>query len=103
MTQRQHKETGINNHNDYKDGYYNSNWSNEDIINSGFQGKSKTRMIRGWKKKGNGQESLSGATAVLISGGTEHLYNGHFTGTVRNQDANTTHIIISPDARRYID
>lgn len=78
----------------YKDGYYaTGSWNNSDIAQYGFQG-SAARTVTGYSSQ---------AQASLITGGTEQYFNGHYTGTAQNSDANTTHIELSPDARRYID
>lgn len=77
----------------YKDGYYASNWSSTDTISSGFQGTSSTRKITGRR---------TNKSALLFSQAGS-LYNGHYTGTARNTDsANTTHLVLSPDAHRYV-
>jgi hypothetical protein len=77
----------------YKDGYYASNWSSTDTISSGFQGTSSTRKITGRR---------TNKSALLLSAAGS-LYNGHYTGTARNADsANTTHLVLSPDAHRYV-
>ena len=77
----------------YKDGFYTSAWDSSHITEFGFQGFNPARLITGQR---------SGATSTL-QGGTSSLYNGHYTGTARNTDsANTTHIVLSPDAHRYV-
>jgi len=86
-------ETGKVDYTNRVDGYYGTGWDATKIASGGFQGYS-ARTITGYN---------TGATASLTVGGTQHLYNGHYTGSVRNSTGNTTHIELSPDARRYID
>ena len=88
-------ETGLVDYVSYKDGYYSSSWSDAEIRSQGFQGSSGTHEIYGY---------VSEQTYKLIGSGTSaDYYNGHYTGTARNSTSNTTHIILSPDAHRYID
>jgi len=85
-------DTGLIDYDNYEDGYY-SGWTEGQIRSYGWQGSS-ARTITGYK---------SGATASLITEGTAQHYNGHYTGTVRNSSSNTTHIILSGDAHRYVE
>lgn len=86
-------ETGLIDYSTYKDGYYGSSWSEGQIQTGGWQG-SGARTITGYK---------SGATYNLIQSGTStDYYNGHYTGTARNSTSNTTHIVLSADAHRYV-
>lgn len=86
-------ETGLIDYENYADGYYGSSWSEAQIRAGGWQG-SGSRSITGYK---------SGATASLIQSGTSsNYYNGHYTGTARNTTSNTTHIVLSGDAHRYV-
>lgn len=87
-------DTGLIDYSTFKDGYY-SGWSESDIKADGFQGTSSTSMVTGY---------VSQASVGLIAQGTglaASKYNGHYTGTARNAGANTTHILLSPDAHRY--
>jgi hypothetical protein len=89
------EETGKVDWANYKDGFYNSAWieGSDHIKQGGFQG-SAARTIAG---------VTSEATADLVTDGTAALYNGHYTGTARNTVAgNTTHILLSSDASRYV-
>ena len=86
------EDTGKVDYNTYKDGYYNSSWDNDEIKARGWQGTDTDLIVEGYE---------SGAQAYLWGGGT-HNYNGHYTGTARNAGANTTHLVLSPDASRYI-
>lgn len=86
-------------YNTYKDGYYASNWSADDITKFGFfgTGAGGARTITG---------SRTTQTATLVdqaSASVKHLYNGHYVGTARNPIAgNTSHLVLSPDAHRYV-
>jgi len=86
------EDTGKVDYATYKDGYYSSSWTNSNIKTRGWQGTDTNLIVEGYE---------SGAKAYLWGGGT-HNYNGHYTGTARNTGANTTHLLLSPDASRYI-
>lgn len=87
-------ETGLINYSaTNKDGYYSPAWSEAEIKAGGWQGTG-AREITGYK---------SGATASLIQSPTPlDYYNGHYSGTARNSTSNTTHIVLSSDAHRYV-
>jgi hypothetical protein len=87
----------------YKDGYYASNWTATNIKENGFFG-TKNRII-------TGRRTNQTADLVDKNGPSEkHLFNGHYVGTARNTEikttaspvGNSTHLILSPDALRYV-
>lgn len=90
-------ETGKVDYDNYTDGYYSTSvWpSAGDIKKYGFNGTdSSTRTITGM---------VTGATAELWSDGAR--FNGHYTGQAAYPNGttpNTTHIVLSEDANRYI-
>jgi hypothetical protein len=93
-------EKGRVDYNTYKDGYYASSWSADNITKYGFfgTGASGARTI-------TGRRTTQTATLVDQAGASvKHLYNGHYVGTARNAEgvANTSHLVLSPDAHRYI-
>jgi hypothetical protein len=89
------EETGKVDFTNKVDGFYPSNWSNQEIVDFGFQGKDGRRKITGWS-------SQTEAELVGYEVSPAHHFNGHMTGTLQNRTANTTHLILSPDSHRYI-